>query len=93
MTKTQKQRDKQIRSVLTIACETIKETVFGFHYLTHSVDLNNETNTLKVQCYFNDDIALESATPQLDELKDIILNQLASIKLNIKPAHILFFAN
>ncbi|MBH0055935.1 hypothetical protein I6F65_03090 [Pseudoalteromonas sp. SWXJZ94C] len=93
MTKTQKLRDKQIRLALTVACETIKETVFGFDYLTHTVDLNNEASTLKVMCYFNDEIALENAKPQLGDLADIILKQLASIKLNVKPAHISFLAN
>ena len=72
MTKTQKQRDKHIRLALTNACEAIKESVIGFDYLTHTIDLNNEANTLKVQCYFNDDIALESAKPQLNELTNII---------------------
>ncbi|WP_405598080.1 MULTISPECIES: hypothetical protein [unclassified Pseudoalteromonas] len=93
MTKTQKQREKQIRLALTVACEAIKETVVGFNYLTHTVDLSNEESTLKVQCYFNNDIALVAAKPQLDELADIIFTELASIKLNIKPAQILFFAN
>jgi len=93
MTKTQKQRDKQIRLALTNACEAIKETVTGFDYLTHTIDLNNEANTLKVKCYFNDEIALEDAKPLLDELTAIILNELAVIKLNAKPAHISFSAN
>jgi hypothetical protein len=93
MTKTQKQRDKHIRLALTNACEAIKESVIGFDYLTHTIDLNNEANTLKVQCYFNDDIALESAKPQLNELTNIIFKELTSIKLNAKPAHISFSAN
>ncbi|WP_165725536.1 hypothetical protein [Pseudoalteromonas sp. SA25] len=93
MTKTQKQRDKHIRLALTNSCEAIKESVIGFDYLTHTIDLNNEANTLKVQCYFNDDIALESAKPQLNELTNIILKELTSIKLNAKPAHISFSAN
>ena len=46
--------------------------------LTHTIDLNNEANTLKVKCYFNDEIALEDAKPQLDELTAIILNELSS---------------
>ena len=93
MTKTQKQRDKHIRLALTNACEAIKESVIGFDYLTHTIDLNNEANTLKVQCYFIDEIAREDAKPQLDELTQIILSQLAAIKLNAKPAHISFLAN
>ena len=93
MTKTQKQRDKHIRLALTNACEAIKESVIGFDYLTHTIDLNNEANTLKVRCYFNDDIALESAKPQLNELTNIILKELMSIKLNAKPSHISFYAN
>ena len=93
MTKTQKQRDKQIRLALTNACEAIKEMVIGFDYLTHTVDLNNEVNTLKVQCYFIDEIAREDAKPQLDELTQIILSQLAAIQLNVTPAHISFLAN
>ena len=93
MTKTQKQRDKHIRLALTNACEAIKEMVIDFDYLTHTVDLNNEVNTLKVQCYFIDEVAREDAKPQLDELTQIILSQLAAIKLNAKPAHISFLAN
>ena len=93
MTKTKKQRDKHIRLALTNACEAIKESVIGFDYLTHTIDLNNEANTLKVQCYFIDEVAREDAKPQLDELTQIILSQLAAIKLNAKPAHISFLAN
>ncbi|TMN84626.1 MULTISPECIES: hypothetical protein [unclassified Pseudoalteromonas] len=93
MTKTQKQRDKQIRAALTKACESIKDSVAGFSYLTHTVDLNNEANTLKVNCYFEDTIALNNADSEIEHLKSIILTQLASIKLPIKPSHIVFFAN
>jgi hypothetical protein len=93
MTKTQKLRDKQIRLALTKACETIKAATWGFDYLTHTVDLSNEQNTLKVQCYFIDNSALEDAKPQLDQLTAMILKQLASIKLHVKPAHISFSSN
>ena len=91
MTKTQKQRDKQIRQVLTIACENIKQTDFGFAYLTHTVDLNNEANTLKVQCYFNDDLAYQKSELHFDALKNEITQQLATIGLAIKSSeHFVF---
>ena len=93
MTKTQKQRDKQIRAALTKACESIKDSVTDFAYLTHTVDLNNEANTLKVNCYFEYTIALNNADSEIEHLKSIIITQLAGIKLTIKPTHIVFFAN
>ena len=93
MTKTQKQRDKQIRLVLTNACENIKAIVDGFAYLTYTINLNDEVNTLTVRCYFNDALALDEASPQLTKLADIILTELRSIKLIIKPSRILFLAN
>lgn len=93
MTKTQKQRDKQIRQVLIIACENIKQTDFGFAYLTHTVDLNNEANTLKVQCYFNDDLAYQKSELHFDALKNEITQQLATIGLAIKAANISFLVD
>jgi hypothetical protein len=93
MTKTQKQRDKHIRQALTVACEKIKKTVFGFMYLTHTVDLNNEANTLKVTCYFKDDTAYHHAESQFNTLIQIITEQLFSIGLVIKPKYILFLTD
>jgi len=93
MTKTQRQRDKKIRQVLTAACETIKHSVSDFSYLTHSIDLNNESNTLKVSCYFSSDLAYQSAEPQFNELIHIITSKLASIGLAIKVKQICFLVD
>ncbi|WP_372762649.1 hypothetical protein [Pseudoalteromonas sp.] len=93
MTKTQKQRDKQIRHALTAACEQIKSTLTGFAYLTHTVDLNNEANSIKVTCYFDDELAYQQHQAQLDTLKKVIVAQLAQINLPIKPAAITFLAD
>ena len=93
MTKTQKKRDKQIRLVLTNACENIKKIVKGFAYLTHTINFNDEEKTLTVRCYFDNPLALDAVSPLLTQLVDIILAELRGIKLIIKPNQVLFLAN
>ena len=65
MTKTDKKIDKSICQALTIACETAKENVSGFKWLTHLVDYNCFPDSLAVICIFDTEIALEQAKQQM----------------------------
>jgi hypothetical protein len=92
MTKTQKLRDKQLHHVLTLACEQIKNRVSDFDYLTHTVDFKHEANSLHVSCFFIDGLALSHNKHHYGELNDIIIKQLSTIRLSIKPSQISFLA-
>ena len=93
MTKTQKLRDKQIRQALTTACESIKHSYFGFAYLTHTIDFKNETKTLKVMCYFEDDTAYRENETHFTQMMDIITAELSKINLPIAAKQIVFLAD
>ncbi|KPZ60536.1 hypothetical protein AN391_00148 [Pseudoalteromonas sp. P1-13-1a] len=93
MTKTQKLRDKQIRQALTHACEQIKATHYGFAYLTHTIDLNNEAKSLKISCYFEDDIAYHDAEAHFSQLVDIINAELSKISLSVAANQIAFLVD
>ncbi len=86
MTKTQKQFDKVLRVNLTRACEEIKDELSEFSWLTHEIDLSKPTTSLKLSCYFKDQLALEQATKNQDTqlVKNIISKKLASIDLTVK---------
>lgn len=90
MTKTQKKFDKAIRQALTNACEAIKDDVTGFAWLTHQVDIQNPTNTVKISCYFIDESALRTVNQnsQLANIETIIQRELKT--LNLKAQSITF---
>ena len=90
MTKTEKLLDKALRNTLTIACENIKDKHVGFSYLTHTVNLKKPNNSLCVNCFFMDELALSEATnkQQLSLIEAQIQQQLELI--NIKPQKICF---
>lgn len=93
MTKTEKRLDNTLRKALTAACENIKNNCSGFAYLTHDVDLKKPAGSLKVTCYFIDELALSEANSkqQLPAFENEIKGQLSVI--NIKPQAIIFLAD
>ncbi|MEL0631546.1 hypothetical protein V6237_02095 [Pseudoalteromonas carrageenovora] len=93
MTKTQKLRDKQIRQALTTACESIKHAYPGFAYLTHTIDFKNETKSLKVKCYFEDDTAYHESETHLNQIVDIITAELGKINLPVTTKQISFLVD
>ncbi|BED91303.1 MULTISPECIES: hypothetical protein [unclassified Pseudoalteromonas] len=93
MTKTQKLRDKQIRQALTNACEQIKATHYGFAYLTHTVDLKNEAKSLKISCYFEDDVAYHDTEAHFSQLVDIINAELSKISLPVAAKQVAFLVD
>ncbi|MGO2012640.1 MAG: hypothetical protein ACTJH9_07660 [Pseudoalteromonas sp.] len=86
MTKTEKNLDKAIRRVLTLACEKTKDDVPGFVWLTHHVDLQKPNKTLKVSCYFANESTLNDAKQnnQLINIEQIINTELGSINLSFQ---------
>ncbi|MBQ4798775.1 hypothetical protein J8L73_06480 [Pseudoalteromonas sp. MMG006] len=93
MTKTQKLRDKQIRQALTTACDSIKHAYPGFAYLTHTIDFKNETKSLKVKCYFEDDMAYHESETHLNQIVDIITAEVGKINLPVTTKQISFLVD
>jgi len=92
MTKTEKRLDQALRKALTLACENIKDQYSNFNHLTHEVNLKKPANTLRVSCYFIDELALSDAnTQQHLPLIEREINQQLSV-LAIKPQAITFLA-
>lgn len=54
MTKTDKKKDKLIRELLTDVCESEKQGVTGFMWLTHQVNFKQFPQSLIISCAFSD---------------------------------------
>ncbi|MCL1137081.1 Fis family transcriptional regulator [Shewanella pneumatophori] len=80
MTKTEKKIDKLISGALTLVCESAKEDVNGFLWLTHQVNFSKVSDSLVIRFMFESQTALSEAieigqTQQLALLSERILNQ------------------
>lgn len=53
MKKTVRKLDNNVIKALTIACESFKDKVDGFEWLTHSADYSNFPASLVVTCVFD----------------------------------------
>ena len=92
MTKTEKRLDGTLRKALTLACENIKYRYSYFNHLTHEVNLKRPENTLRVTCYFVDELALSDADSQQSlALIESEINQQLNV-LAIKPQTISFLS-
>ena len=86
MTKTNKKIDKQICQRLTNACETAKQQVQGFQWLTHLVDYNQFPDSLSIICIFATKAELEQARQQVKDqfIVSLIKNELEQINVRFK---------
>lgn len=86
MKKTAKKIDKQICQALTKACETAKQQVQGFQWLTHLVNYNQFPDSLSIICIFETKAELEQARQQMQAhlIVNLIKNELEQINIRFK---------
>ena len=86
MTKTEKKIDNNLCKILTDVCETAKDEIQGFQWLTHQVNYTNFPASLKLTCVFdsNADIAQLTASKQDLRLQGLLTQALMSMDVKIK---------
>ena len=86
MKKTDKKIDKQICQALTKACETAKQEVQGFQWLTHLVNYNKFPDSLSIICIFDTNAQLDQACQAgRDQLMiSLIKTELEQINIRFK---------
>ena len=86
MKKTDKKIDKQICQALTNACETAKQQVQGFQWLTHIVNYNQFPDGLSIICIFDTKAELDQARQQMKDqlIVSLIKNELEQINISFK---------
>lgn len=72
MNKTEKKLDKAIIKALTKACETSKDLVHGFEWLTHSVNFADFPATLRITCVFDTEDSKQQAMQDKLNVKIIV---------------------
>ena len=82
MRKTDKKIDNALIDVLTEVCEIAKEKYDGFRWLTHFASYRYFPGSLTVLCVFDTNTQL--AKVDMEELRFLIKEKLASIDINIK---------
>lgn len=53
MKKTDKKRERELIAALTRVCDQALETFHGFQWLTHTVNFNDISRSLKITCVFD----------------------------------------
>jgi len=86
MKKSDKRLDNQICKALTNVCETAKERVIGFQWLTHLVNYNQFPESLSVICIFDTKTEFEQAQKQKNDLVivNLIKSELGLINIRFK---------
>ncbi|QFI38873.1 Fis family transcriptional regulator [Moritella marina ATCC 15381] len=86
MTKTEKKIDNNLCKVLTDVCETAKDEIQGFQWLTHQVNYANFPTSLKLTCVFesNADIAQLTTSKQDLRLYALLTQALMSMDVKLK---------
>ncbi|NOR69579.1 MAG: hypothetical protein GQ532_07770 [Methylomarinum sp.] len=86
MKKTDKKIDNQICQALTKVCETAKDEVKGFQWLTHFVNYKQFPSSLSVICIFDTNAELEQAQQQSKDqlIVSLIKSELEQININLK---------
>ncbi|MGJ8682505.1 Fis family transcriptional regulator [Paraglaciecola sp.] len=88
MNKTIKKLDNNVIKALTVACESFKDNINGFEWLTHTADYSNFPASLVVTCVFdtNQSIA-DTKDKALDiNMRKIIQQQLLKVGILLKDA-------
>ncbi|WJG08602.1 Fis family transcriptional regulator [Aliiglaciecola sp. LCG003] len=88
MNNTVKKLDNNVIKALTIVCETAKQQIPGFSWLTHSANYSNFPASLKVTCVFETEQSLNEAVNQQRDLVLIksIHTQLLKVGILLKQA-------
>ena len=94
MKKTDKKIDNQICQALTKACETAKQEVQGFQWLTHLANYNQFPGSLSIICIFDTKVELDQARQQMKDqlIVGLIKSELELINIRFKDIsrHVLF---
>lgn len=93
MNKTAKKLEKNVVKALTQACESCKEFVTGFDWLTHTADYSDFPASLHITCVFDSEDAKVAATvSQHASMMSEIENHLANygVTLNKIERHVSF---
>ena len=88
MKKTVKKLDDNVIKALTKACETAKESIAGFEWLTHTANYDNFPGSLTVICVFDNDQSLNNATVKEEDiyLRKLIHSNLLKAGILLKDA-------
>ncbi|WP_299806133.1 hypothetical protein [uncultured Shewanella sp.] len=81
MRKTDKKIDNAIRVALTEVCETLKQEVEGFSWLTHRVNFSQGMDSLVITFMFESQVLLDKARSGRQTQQMIALTQ-ASLKID-----------
>ena len=94
MKKTVKKLDNNVIKALTKACETGKENITGFEWLTHTANYDNFPGSLAITCVFDNNQSLNNAHVKEEDiyLRKLIHNNLlkAGILLKDVRKHVRF---
>ncbi|GHE77196.1 Fis family transcriptional regulator [Thalassotalea profundi] len=78
MRKTDKKIDNNLRVILTEVCDSARESIEGFQWLTHRVNYSNFPESLHIICVFDSEENLK----HYKKIKDKMLPPLIQAKLN-----------
>ncbi|CAH9049812.1 hypothetical protein PSECIP111951_00041 [Pseudoalteromonas holothuriae] len=84
MTKTEKRLEKQLTSLLTNACNTLKNELPQFCYLSHTASLKKLNTTLLVQLFCSQSL---SAT-QLQTATQVLNTHLSALNCTLKATQL-----
>jgi hypothetical protein len=94
MNKTVKKLDNNVVKALTIVCETAKQNIAGFEWLTHSANYANFPSSLVITCILDKSQSIDVmlVSEQDIELRKQIQKQLlkAGVLLKDSKRHVLF---
>ncbi|MFT4938181.1 MAG: hypothetical protein ACI88A_001205 [Paraglaciecola sp.] len=88
MRKTVKKLDDNVIKALTKACETGKETIAGFEWLTHTANYDNFPGSLAIICVFDNNQSLSNAHTKEEDvyLRKLIHSNLLKAGILLKDA-------
>jgi hypothetical protein len=88
MKKTVKKLDNNVIRALTVACESAKEKVPGFEWLTHSASYDRFPGSLVVTCVFDNNDSYNSACEEKLDLYlcSLIQKQLLKVGIVLKTS-------
>ncbi|MFA3790347.1 Fis family transcriptional regulator [Aliiglaciecola sp. SL4] len=91
---TVKKLDENTIKALTNVCETAKQKIAGFDWLTHTADYSNFPSSLVITCVFQTEQHLKDAQSQQQDafLRKLIQQQLLNVGIVLKkPKQNVFF--
>lgn len=86
MNKQDKKFEKTLIKALTQCCESFKNDINGFLWLTHTLSFSNITQSIKIICVFEDNNHLNKATEnnELITITNDIVHCLKGLGINLK---------